>query len=100
MELPQQLHQMASAIRDLPKHEFYLWRAAHPGQPLNCRTENVRWNQPGTVQAATTSALQLRGKPVMLIDEEIRQRTRNLDAQFGPLHEFGLRQPPKDMAPW
>jgi hypothetical protein len=100
MELPRQFHEMASAIRDLPKHEFYLWRAAHPGKPVHCRTRNVHWNLPGALDTATTDALQWRGRRVELIDDEIRQRSARLDAQFGPLHDFGVCQPPKDMAPW
>lgn len=100
MELARQLHQMASAIRDLPKHEFYLWMASRPGPALRFRTCSIRWNQPGTVRVARDRALKVRGRPVILIDEEIRERTARLDAQFGPLHDFGTWQAPMEMAPW
>ncbi len=100
MELNRQLHQMASAIRDLPKHEFYLWRASQPGPAVRFRTGRIGWNQPSTVVDARDAALQWRGKSVIVIDEEIRERTARLDAQFGPLHDFGTRETPREMAPW
>jgi len=100
IELQRQLQQMASAIRDLPKHEFYVWRASRPGPAVRFRTGRIGWNQTGTADAARAAALQWRGKSVIVIDEEIRERTSKLDAQFGPLHDFGERETPREMAPW
>jgi hypothetical protein len=98
--LSMQLHQMASTIRDLPKHEVLLWRATRPGRPQILRTGSVRWVVPGLAQVARDEALRLRGRPVSDIDNEIRARTAKLDAQFGPLHPFGRPSTPDQMAPW
>ncbi|MDF1500949.1 MAG: DUF87 domain-containing protein [Anaerolineales bacterium] len=99
-ELPRQFHQIASDMRDLPNHEFLLWQSKMPGPPIHCRGGVPSHPDIDAVQRARAFALEQRGRTVASIDEEIRRRTADLDAKFGPLHEFGAPEIPGTIAPW
>lgn len=100
MELNRQIHAMASRIRDLRKHEFLNWNAHRPGPPLHCKTPEVRWNPFKAANLSRTHALRQIGRPVRDIEEEIRERTEDLDARYGRLHSFGGPEQSDFLAPW
>jgi hypothetical protein len=100
MELNRQIHAMASRIRDLRKHEFLNWNAYRPGPPLHCKTPEVRWNSFEAVKLNRAHALRQVGRPVQDIEDEIRERTEDLDARYGRLHSFGGTERSDFLAPW